>query len=947
MRVLSYVRSSLLIATLLACTSEQATGPSATPESGPLFNHTPAGVPLLVITEVMPNPAATNDVSEYIEIFNAGASEANLNGLSLRSASGTGTGIVTVAITANVPVASGACVLLSTHSAPINGVPVSFAYGTNGSMMFTNGSTIDYMELLQGTTVVDRVTVGVNPGNHNGFSMYLIEGPADITLVDNSIITGTGSTINAPWKRATTSDPTWGTLAERGTPGQCNYGKHVVAGEVTDVNVSDMTIAATQTGVVSASATDALGYSVTTTFTWTSSNESVVRVTNPATGAIEALAVGTATLTATSANGVQGSGIVTVIDGQAVATVTASFTNSPTLVPGYQRRVFVTVNNVLGQRIFPTVTYSSSNEGVATINSRGYVTAVAPGSTVITASVDGVAGQVTVNVQTILHPSGAVYRNHTDFGDPFDGNSADDKILRKREYSLSYSTVRGGPVWVSWNLNSTQFRVPGRPRCDCFSQDQELAALDVAQSDIIGDWDYVGGGYDRGHMVQSASRNITDTQNASTFLMTNMLPQAADNNQGPWNDMEEDLNDLASAGKELYIMAGGIYGANPKTLRDSGKVQIPDYTWKVAVIMPAAGTASSVDYFDDFEIIAVKMPNDTATAVRNIDWKVYKTTVDQIESETGLDLLRALPDDIEIPVEAGDRPPVAAMTVPSASVEGSAVLLDARASSDVDGDALTYTWTLSDGTTLNGALVSHVFADNGSKTVTLTVRDPLGAWNTKTTTISVANASPVATLTSTGTAVSGEPFAISAGFTDAGAFDGPWNVSIDWGNGVSSTTPTSVQGVMTTSNTYTTAGSYTVTLTVTDKDGGFASRTLNVVVVRREIGLVAQEVINDNEVGNASIKVTALGDAGFDVSLVDLSTACISGVCVREKGNSGQTFASYSDVDGDGDMDLVMRFARRDLVRVGALPVGSPELVFEATLSNGQQVEGRSTVSVH
>ena len=76
-------------------------------------------------------------------------------------------------------------------------------------------------------------------------------------------------------------------------------------------------------------------------------------------------------------------------------------------------------------------------------------------------------------------------------------------------------------------------------RCNCFSADPTLPAGIYR----VVDFDYRDGGYDRGHMVQSEPRTTTDQENASTFLMTNILPQAAANNQGPWSKFENHLND--------------------------------------------------------------------------------------------------------------------------------------------------------------------------------------------------------------------------------------------------------------------------------------------------------------------------------------------------------------------------------------------------------------------
>ena len=64
---------------------------------------------------------------------------------------------------------------------------------------------------------------------------------------------------------------------------------------------------------------------------------------------------------------------------------------------------------------------------------------------------------------------------------------------------------------------------------------------------------------DRGHVVPNADRNVLTARpiNQATFLMSNMLAQAPDNNQGPWSAFETYLGGLAqSQNREVYIIAG-------------------------------------------------------------------------------------------------------------------------------------------------------------------------------------------------------------------------------------------------------------------------------------------------------------------------------------------------------------------------------------------------------
>jgi endonuclease G len=56
--------------------------------------------------------------------------------------------------------------------------------------------------------------------------------------------------------------------------------------------------------------------------------------------------------------------------------------------------------------------------------------------------------------------------------------------------------------------------------------------------------DYTGSGYDRGHIAPSADRTRNETDNSSTFEMTNMMPQVPELNRGVWGDLEEYCREL-------------------------------------------------------------------------------------------------------------------------------------------------------------------------------------------------------------------------------------------------------------------------------------------------------------------------------------------------------------------------------------------------------------------
>jgi DNA/RNA endonuclease G (NUC1) len=564
--------------------------------------------------------------------------------------------------------------------------------------------------------------------------------------------------------------------------------------------------------------------------------------------------------------------------GGSTITFSGRLAGDPALPVGFQDQLFATVRNSSGQVVEASVTWTTETPAIASIDDRGVITALAAGSATFRATTaDGLTtGTIALPTRVGVASTTALYAGNAEFGEPADGSASDDFIMRHPYYTASYNVNRGTPNWVSYNLDPTHFGP--EDRCDCFTFDPSLPAAfpRYTTADYTGAGEIAGFGIDRGHLARSFDRTSSSLDNAFTFFFTNIVPQTADLNQGPWAIMENVLGDLVrSQNKEVYIVTG--VAGNAGTVKNEGKIIIPAATWKVAVVLPHDQGLANIDDLTDLEVIAVIMPN--VPGIRNVDWNTYRTSVDAVEALSGYDLLALLRDDIEIAVESGTKPPVAAINGPFSGQEGSPIAMSGAGSTDPDGDALTYLWSFGDGGTATGLSVSHTYAQDGVFSVRLIVRDVRNLADTITATVTVTNVAPAIGAFSDATLLPGETYTASGSFTDPGS--DTWSATVDYGDGSGVNALALTGKTFSLSHTYANPGPYTVTVRVSDDDAT-SSRTATVTVITPAQGIgnalaLVQELLAGEKInaGNANSLAAKLG--GVTKSLDDGNLTAAAG----------------------------------------------------------------------
>ena len=247
---------------------------------------------------------------------------------------------------------------------------------------------------------------------------------------------------------------------------------------------------------------------------------------------------------------------------------------------------------------------------------------------------------------------------------------------------------------------------------------------------------------------------------------------------------------------------------------------------------------------------------------------------------------------------ANSNPVVSQFNVPSSSIEGDTVTLSAVAE-DVVADPLSYTWDFGDGSVAQtGNPISHSWGNEGSYTVQLVVADDDGGSVHSSAVINVSNANPSIDQSNFPGGLEGESLAFSVQASDPGLD----TLSFEWDFGDGSSLATGLAP----NHSFADEGSYTVTVTVSDGDGGSAqlSQVVQILNAAPNIdnitgntsGLEAQSLSWTAQVSDPGTADTVTGSWDFGDG-----SATVSGFTASHSfGNNGNYVVTFTATDNDG-----------------------------------------------
>lgn len=145
----------------------------------------------------------------------------------------------------------------------------------------------------------------------------------------------------------------------------------------------------------------------------------------------------------------------------------------------------------------------------------------------------------------------------------------------REAYLVGYDASAKLPRFVMWTL-TPQHALGCIARTNAFVADASLNGTGATPND------YIGTGYDKGHMAPDGDLSWDQQVEFESFLMTNMVPQAGSLNRGIWKLLETSVRGWAvQQGHNFTIVSGSIYTTQDKKIGNG--VIVPHAFYKIVV----------------------------------------------------------------------------------------------------------------------------------------------------------------------------------------------------------------------------------------------------------------------------------------------------------------------------------------------------------------------------
>lgn len=220
-----------------------------------------------------------------------------------------------------------------------------------------------------------------------------------------------------------------------------------------------------------------------------------------------------------------------------------------------------------------------------------------------------------------------------------------EELIAHSAMMLVYDEQHEQAKWVA-HIIVPEVREGNVSRTNDFREDPLVASGTAVEQDYFlthvdkdGQISYDGFGYDRGHLAPSADFRWSQKALSESYFYSNMSPQVGELNREAWAELEAMLRGylFRHPKTQLYVVSGPVLNDSlPKIVRSVNGISIPEQFFKVVLDL------------EHQRAIAFLMPNKkTHTPI-----ETFATSIDEVESVTGINFFPAIQDPMEQALEA-------------------------------------------------------------------------------------------------------------------------------------------------------------------------------------------------------------------------------------------------------------------------------------------------------
>lgn len=219
------------------------------------------------------------------------------------------------------------------------------------------------------------------------------------------------------------------------------------------------------------------------------------------------------------------------------------------------------------------------------------------------------------------------------------------EIVKHSAYAIGFDCEYKMPAWT-FHVVTPDITFGNVSRTNDFRPDSSVSCGSSNDSDYFtrevnpdGKVNFLGYGFDRGHLVPSADFKWSPTGLSETYFYSNMTPQRPQFNRESWAEIEGLVRKLVDAEKKtLYVLTAPIFSKDMKTVeRSVHQVKIPDWHYKIVADLS----------LDTPRGMAFLMPNRKCEGRPSS----YVVSIDSIEKLTGLDFFPKLSESMQQSIE--------------------------------------------------------------------------------------------------------------------------------------------------------------------------------------------------------------------------------------------------------------------------------------------------------